>query len=307
MRTLLVGTYRHTELGLDHPLMATLAEVAREPSTQQLTLSGLSRADVSRFIQSRGDVVASETLVDAVHDQTAGNPLFVREIVALVTAGGKGGRDVAGSQSGDREALAGSQRAMPARALARIHPRTGIRCRRTRLAERPVPWRDLREPCGGHHAGSGGRGPGGTQPARFSHALVRDAIYEDMGAVERMRLHRRAGAVLASLHAHDPIPISPSWLITTCRRMSEAPARPIDYAARAARRAARLLAYEEAARLYRLALQVLPLEEPARRRHAASSCWSSARSNSARATRHGRRSRSSGPLRSPGGGIWTRR
>jgi tetratricopeptide (TPR) repeat protein len=46
-------------------------------------------------------------------------------------------------------------------------------------------------------------------------------------------------------------------LITTCRRC------PSDYAARAARRAARLLAYEEAARLYRLALQVLPLKEPA--------------------------------------------
>jgi DNA-binding SARP family transcriptional activator len=264
MRTLLVGTYRDTELGLDHPLMGTLAEVAREPATRQLTLSGLSRSDVGRFIQARAEVVASETLVDAVHDQTGGNPLFVREIVALVASGGKVGETSQGVRAVIARRLQDlSERCRRALSLASILGREFDLGALASLSgrSRGEIFESLEEAIA---RGVVDEAPGVPSRLRFSHALVRDAIYDDMGAVERMRLHRRAGAVLASLYAHDADP----HLAELAHHYVQAvpvgdPDEAIDYAARAARRAARLLAYEEAARLYRLALQVLPLDEPA--------------------------------------------
>src|SRR5207244_4756237 len=41
---------------------------------------------------------------------------------------------------------------------------------------------------------------------RFAHALIRETIYEELGAAERARLHGRIGEVLEALHQMDPTP-----------------------------------------------------------------------------------------------------
>lgn len=43
---LVLGTYRDTDIDLDHPLTQTLAELARYPTTRRLHLRGLDRTDV---------------------------------------------------------------------------------------------------------------------------------------------------------------------------------------------------------------------------------------------------------------------
>jgi predicted ATPase len=47
---LVLGTYRDTELARGHPLRQTLAELIKLPHFQQLSLAGLTEADVAQFI-----------------------------------------------------------------------------------------------------------------------------------------------------------------------------------------------------------------------------------------------------------------
>jgi tetratricopeptide (TPR) repeat protein len=96
---------------------------------------------------------------------------------------------------------------------------------------------------------------------RFSHALVRETLYEALGPTGRRQAHLRAGEALESLYASNPEP----HLAELAHHFFEAlpaaePARAIDYGRRAGDRARQLLAYEEAVRLYELALGALDLE-----------------------------------------------
>src|SRR5262249_11691334 len=93
---------------------------------------------------------------------------------------------------------------------------------------------------------------------RFSHALVRDAIYDGLPRTLRVRLHQRTLAVFEALFA----PALDQHLAELAyHALKSAPGgdveKAVDYARRAGDRAARLLAYEEAIRLYRMALQAL--------------------------------------------------
>jgi tetratricopeptide (TPR) repeat protein len=98
---------------------------------------------------------------------------------------------------------------------------------------------------------------------RFAHALIRETLYEGLTTVRRVQLHRRAGEALEALYAQDPAP----HLAELAHHFFEAAPggdidRAVGYAQRAGEHALELLAYEEAARLYGLALQALELKLP---------------------------------------------
>src|SRR3954451_19761583 len=106
--------------------------------------------------------------------------------------------------------------------------------------------------------------PGAPGRLRFSHALVRDTLYQDLTPSRRARLHGVAGEALEALYAGNPEP----HLSELAHHFASAvpaidPSRAIAYARRAGDRAAALLAFESAADLYRLALQLIDAEEPA--------------------------------------------
>jgi hypothetical protein len=93
---------------------------------------------------------------------------------------------------------------------------------------------------------------------RFSHVLIRDVLYEELGASRRRRLHDRAGEALEALHAAEPDP----HLAELAYHFFEAgpagePGRALEYARMAGDHAAHQLAYEEAARLYELGIRAL--------------------------------------------------
>jgi tetratricopeptide (TPR) repeat protein len=103
-----------------------------------------------------------------------------------------------------------------------------------------------------------GEVPGATDHLRFSHALFRDTIYQDLTAPRRILLHRQAGEALEALHAkrldahlaelaHHFAAAAPTGTVS----------KAIGYARRAGDRAALQLAFEEAARLYRIALELI--------------------------------------------------
>ena len=87
-RLLLIGTYRDVELSRQHPLAEALGELTRERLFQRVLLRGLSEQDVGRFIEKTSGHSSPRGLIEAVHTQTEGNPLFVTEIVRLLVQEG---------------------------------------------------------------------------------------------------------------------------------------------------------------------------------------------------------------------------
>jgi predicted ATPase len=88
-RLLLVGTYRDMELNRRHPLSEALGDLSRERLFNRVLLRGLSHDDVGRFIEVTSGIIPPTGLVDAVHTQTEGNPLFVTEVVRLLVQEGE--------------------------------------------------------------------------------------------------------------------------------------------------------------------------------------------------------------------------
>jgi len=105
--------------------------------------------------------------------------------------------------------------------------------------------------------------PGAPGRLRFTHALIRDALYEGIPAGQRLRLHQQAGGALEVFYRQDLDP----HLAELARHFFEAAvvggaSKAVGYAERAGCRAIALLAYEEAARLFKMALAALSLARP---------------------------------------------
>lgn len=99
---------------------------------------------------------------------------------------------------------------------------------------------------------------------QFTHALIRETLYDEVTTTRRVRLHRRIGESLEALYGANLEP----HLVRLAHHFWEAAHggdvdKAIEHAVRAAERAIALLAYEEAARHYELGLHLLDLKEPA--------------------------------------------
>ena len=100
--------------------------------------------------------------------------------------------------------------------------------------------------------------PGAIGRMRFAHALIRDAAYHGLTRSRRVRLHRQVGEALEKLYSSD----LDRHLAELAHHFFQAAAagngdKAVTYAQRAGSRAIGLLAYEEAARLYLMALEAL--------------------------------------------------
>jgi tetratricopeptide (TPR) repeat protein len=98
--------------------------------------------------------------------------------------------------------------------------------------------------------------PGAPDRLRFAHALIRDTLYRELAGPRRLRLHREVGEALEALYADDR-----EHLTELAHHFLAAgdagAAKAVEYARAAGDRAVRLLAHEEAIRLYSVALDAL--------------------------------------------------
>jgi tetratricopeptide (TPR) repeat protein len=265
---LVLGTYRDVEVGPDHPLDAALNDLGRHQASRLIPLRGLEESQVSRLIAASAEATPSRRVVSAIHRGTGGNPLFVEELVQLLVSENRL-EDPAGD-AGARVAIPHGVHEVIGRRLERVSEE----CRRA-LGIAAVVGRDFDLEA---LAGVTGRPAselllvldeaiserivtelsGMPDRLRFSHVLIRDVLYEELGASRRRRLHERAGEAIEALHAADPDP----HLAELAYHFFEAgptggPEKALAYARRAGDHAARQLAYEEAARLYELGIRVL--------------------------------------------------
>ncbi len=97
----------------------------------------------------------------------------------------------------------------------------------------------------------------------FAHALVRQTLYEELRAPQRVRLHRRAAEALEAVFAaSDEPPLSEIAHHFFEAAPGGSAEQAIAAAKRAAERAHAVLAYEESARLYEQALEALAIAAP---------------------------------------------
>lgn len=254
-RVVVVGAYRDVDPTVAAPLEAAVAELTREPVTRRLTLRGLGEADVTRYIALAAPTVSA--MGPAVFAETEGNPLFIGEIVRLLDKEGQlaipnSVRETIGRRlrhlSDDCNAVLTTAsvlgREFDLQVLARACERDTATV--LELLDEAADARVVSDV------------PGAIGRLRFAHALIRDAAYHRLSRARRVELHRCVGEALEAVHAADQDP----HLAELAHHFSEAaaadgPERAVHYAARAGARAVTLLAYEEAVRLYALALAAL--------------------------------------------------
>jgi tetratricopeptide (TPR) repeat protein len=268
-RMLIVGTYREVEMQRLPETARIISDVARRG--HRIPLGGLSADDVARIMQTTFALSPSRALASAVHETTEGNPFFVDEVVRLLVAEDPlhppadvpaGGLHIPhGVRDAIRERLRPlSERCIQTVATAAVIGREFALAVLQGCTEMPAA--DLLDVL--QEAEAGGivaRLPGALPRYSFKHALIRETLYEDLLAGQRMLLHRRIGEVLERIHAHDP---QPHLAQLAHHFLQAAPGgdadKAIHYAVRAAERATTLLAYEEAAARYAQAIEALALQ-----------------------------------------------
>ena len=269
-RLLVVCAFRDVDPTMRDPLVSALAELVREPHTTQITLGGLSQDAVAEYIELSTGIQPSPRLVEAVHTGTEGNPLFVAEVVRLLDADGHiadpdahlrippGIRAVIGQRVGRLSERCG-RLLFPASVIGREFGLDAL----TRLSE--VPRDELLDALDEAMAERIlGEVPGSPGRLRFGHALIRDTLYDELAPARRMQLHHDAAEALKVVHSED---LGPHLTELAHHYFAAAPAgvvnEAVEYSRRAGDRAASQLAYEEAGRLYEMALSLV--DEPAAR------------------------------------------
>lgn len=262
---LVIGTYRDTELSRQHPLFETLAELGRMPAFSRIELSGLSERETEQFIGAASGTAPSAHLVNAIHARTEGHPLFLEETLRFML-------DARVAQPIDAQLL---QR-IPAGV------REVIGKRLNRLSEQALHVLAIAS-CMGRsfeldllaqvEAGKSEdevlaaleeamavqlvEQVPQSQQFRFSHALVRECIYDEMLGLRRARLHLRIGELLEQrFGAEDPTALPQMAYHFSEAGPGAAARKALAYARQSAARAAQVLAFEEAVRLYQLALHL---------------------------------------------------
>ena len=267
---MLVGLYRDDDPSDRDALNACVASLVREQTTRRMRLTGLTAADTAAMIAAITGHHVADSVARTIHSETEGNPLFIAEIVRLLETGGRlehpPDEPRRGRQLPDtvREVIAQRLRRLTPNCLRLLDAAStlgrefGINelAAVTEIDEETV-LESIDEAITARvlaEAPTVGR-------LRFSHALVRDTLYEGLTAGRRRAAHLSAAESLERLYASNPEP----HLAELAHHFFEAlpsgnAARAVDYARRAGDHAVALLAYEEAARLYALALRALDMQ-----------------------------------------------
>ena len=276
-RVLLLGTYREAELEPGHSLLELVGDVRREGLLKRLDLGGLAEPEVAELVAALGVNGAEPAFVRALHGETEGNPFFIEEVVRHLR---ESERELHADISLTEAGVPDGVREVTARRLRRLDPESRQALQFAAVIGREFDY-DVLEAVAPIHddaliaALEDGvdarvlREAGRVGRYAFTHALVRATLYDGLSRLRRARLHGRVGEAIVRLRGSDLDPYLPQLAFHFAQAAPvEQPDRAIDYALAAARRADRLLAWEEAAQHYRAALRARDLtgarEDPVR-------------------------------------------
>ena len=191
-RLVLVATYRSDELYRGHPLRPLLAELDRGRRSSRLDLRPFTRAELAEQLEGILGARPERGRVESVFERSQGNAFFAEELATH-----RGGELPPVLQRhparADREPQRGGAGAAAGRRGER-RPRAPNGCsRRSRTLSEAQREEALREAVE-HRL----LVPAGEDVYAFRHALLREAVYQELLPGERNRLHAACGEALAA-------------------------------------------------------------------------------------------------------------
>ncbi|HEV8339208.1 MAG TPA: protein kinase, partial [bacterium] len=273
-RLLVVATYRDVEVDRTHPLSAVLAEMNRERLYRRILVRGLTPEHVAAMIhatfQTRNPV--SEEMRDLVYRETEGNPFFVEEVLKHLVETGAIYRADGGWERKDIEELDVPQsvREVIGRRLERISEP----CQRALTVASVIGRRftfEILQPSAGvqeeelldaleeaeraqlvrEHAS------GRESDYEFGHALIREVLYDGLAHRRRRAHHQKVGEAMEAVYGSRIDDVVEELAYHFTHAQTADLEKAIAYSLRAAEKSMTLFAYEEAARFYRNALDLL--------------------------------------------------
>jgi class 3 adenylate cyclase len=277
-RLLLVGAYRDVELDRTHPLSEALQALRRETNYERIVLKGLDAADVGELLSLVAEQSVPETFARAIGEETGGNPFFIREVMLHLVEEQRivqeDGRWVAATAIAEMRIPEGVREVI-GRRLSRVSEACGRMLSVASALTAGFSWEVMSalvdlgdaalldaidEALAAQLIAEGERGR-----YEFTHALIRHTLYEELSTPRRVLLHRQIGESLERLYAAEIEAHLAELAHHFYQDASTQPERALDYAVRAGDRALALLSFDEAAALYRRAVEILGPSDPARR------------------------------------------
>ncbi len=277
-RLLIVGTYRDTELGRQHPLTEILADLRREEGVERLMVRGLGPDGVTAFVEAaRGDRLDEQgrDLARRLGEQTQGNPFFVGQVLRHLAESGAieevDGRWVAASEGAELE-LPEGVREVIGRRISRLSETAGELLSVAAVAGPEFDTAVVAEAAGHATAEALDAYDEATSERlllettvpgrlRFAHAVVRQTLEEELSTLRRLHFHQKIGLALERRFG-----AADGAVAELARHFGEAATlgegdRAASYAERAADQALARGAPSQAAELLERALELLPVEE----------------------------------------------
>lgn len=253
-RLMVVATYRTDELHRRHPLLPFLGELSRAPIIERVDLAPFGRRELTEQLTAILDETPQAHLIDEILARSDGNPFVAEELLAARDAPGMAGlpvglRDildarVAGLPSGARRVLEVAATIGRTAHHSLLREVTGVAADELRSSLRAAVEHQVLVP------DDEGR-------YRFRHALVQEAVHDELLPGERVELHREVAQALESDPSlasggaeHVDAELAHHWDQAGERE------RAFDSAVRAARHAEGLPAYPEALSHYERALRL---------------------------------------------------
>ena len=210
---LLACTVRELEVGRNDTVVETLATLSRAPATRRLTLRGLPPVAVAELVAVAAGRELPAEVTAAITDRAEGNPFFAAELARLAADAG-GDVEALGAVSPGGDVPSGV-RDVVRRRLARLPEST-----QRLLGIAAVVGRDVELALLARAAGQDIESvvddldPAVVQrllvpvpelpgTVRFSHALVREVVVDDVSALRRARTHLRIADAIAETAAGD--------------------------------------------------------------------------------------------------------
>ncbi len=268
VRLLVVATYRDEDL--DARQREALVDLRRQ-GARRVSLRGLDRNEVHALVDALGGADVAPALRERLADTTGGHPLFVQEMLKHLVEENALGQGTLAVPEGVRQVIGRrlARLSEPARRLLTVCSAM-IGAFRWELVrevskddedelldalEEVLSAQLLRE-----------SEAAGFATYEFSHRLVAQVLYESLPLPRRARLNRQIGEAIERLYPNS----LDAQLSALAHHFYLAVAdgggksKAADYAVRAAERAATLVAFEEAARHYQRAAELLAEDAPAR-------------------------------------------
>ncbi len=274
--TLIIGSYRSTEVDERHPLTRVLDGFRGDRRFSHVSLGPFSPSEHRSFLETLvGGSELDDALVERLYEATKGNVFFTKELVRSLLDAGSISREASGRFGLSGEAEIGAD-ALPATIQEAVEKR--IRQLPEQLREllqtaavigRAFDTRDLEALVKDADVDDAidrlveqglieeERESRGEQLG-FSSGVVRDVLYAGLSPRKRRSLHRKCGEALEARHAGRPDRVLPQ--LVQHFYQGDVPEKAVEYGLRLTRALIDAFSAEEAARAARTVLDCLDEE-----------------------------------------------